>query len=162
MRVVKRNSPSHRHTFLHGLAAARATERGTSAEKEILMLEEREKQRTEWRLIRSVEGKLRGRAVSMVIAPNEQNQWVERTDKAEIEAAVFGEAERRFNQASDTPFLQEPLLSMVGPLGTGPAAEAILSGTFEVPDDIDVHTAKFIKQLRRPSNATQMSLDLPN
>jgi hypothetical protein len=161
LREIKQNASTKRLTWMQGLARARAASRGTRAEQEVLDMISREKTRREWRQIRYAEGKVRGSCVSMVIAPNENNEWTERTDRTDIEDAVFKEMDHRFNQAKDTPFLNGPLFELLGPLGTGEAAEAILNGTFIIPPEVDEYTAKFIKQLRRPPEVTQMSLDLP-
>jgi hypothetical protein len=38
-------------------------------------------------------------------------------DKKSIERVLLEENQRSYNQAADTAFLQEPLASLVGPLG---------------------------------------------
>ena len=83
------------------------------------------------------------------MAPNESGEWVEVVGKEEIERALLQENERRFNQAKDTPFLQQPLLDLVGKLGTGKAATEILNGTFAIPEKIDEWAAKLIPFLAR-------------
>jgi hypothetical protein len=56
-------------------------------------------------MIRRVKNKLRSGSVTMVLAPDDDGNWTERTEKLEIETALLQENERRFNQAKDTPFL---------------------------------------------------------
>jgi hypothetical protein len=63
-----------------------------------------------------------------VVAPDSHGNWVELTKKEDIKRALCAENARRFNQAKDTPLFQEPLFSEVGPLGFGPASQAILDG----------------------------------
>ena len=72
------------------------------------------------------------------------------TTKESIEAACLQESSRRFRQASDTPFLQSPLYEAVGDMGFGPASEAILAGTYEIPEGTDPYAAKLIHHLRMP------------
>ena len=79
-----------------------------------------------------------------------------------MEAAQLQENCRRFNQAKDTPFLQQPLLNLVGPLGTGPAAEAILNGDFVVPEGVNYWAAKLITQLKRPAAVTTLQQRKPH
>jgi len=55
------------------------------------------------------------------------------TDRDSIEVACLQENQAQFNQASDTPFLQEPLYSLVGNYGEGPGLSLILDGTFNIP-----------------------------
>ena len=47
------------------------------------------------------------------------------------------------------PFLQEPLLSLVGTVGTSPGADEILNGTFRIPPGVDPYAAKLIPHLRQ-------------
>ena len=58
--------------------------------------------------------KLHGGSLTAVIAPNSQGEWVEYNDKQGMEQAMVDENSRRFSQASNTPFVQEPLASKVG------------------------------------------------
>jgi len=51
----------------------------------------------------------------------------------EIEEACLKENQACFNQARDTPFLQEPLFSLVGNYREGKGVTSILEGTFEIP-----------------------------
>jgi hypothetical protein len=53
-------------------------------------------------------------SLTAVIMPNAQGQWVEYNDKIVMEHAMIDEDSRQFNQASNTPFVQEPLASKVG------------------------------------------------
>jgi hypothetical protein len=124
----------------------------------------REEQRRNARMIRRVNDKLRSGSVAMVLAPDEDGNWTERTGKLEIETALLQENERRFNQASDTPFLVPPLYGLIGPLGVGLHADAVLDGTFVAPPGTDTYAVKLIYQLQREpavAQAPPMSLDLP-
>ena len=86
------------------------------------------------------------------MAPDDNGIWKEVTSKVDMEQALLDENKRRFTQARSTPFLQPPLLQMVGPLGTGPAAEQILNGTFSIPEGVDEWAAKLIPFLARPQS----------
>jgi len=59
--------------------------------------------------------------------------------------------------AHGSPFLTKPLTSLVGPFGTGPAAQAILQGTFICPPGTDEDTRHYIKALQFPSLAARQS-----
>jgi len=54
------------------------------------------------------------------------------TDQDAIEVACLKENQAQFNQACDTPFLQEPLFSLVGNHGEGPGLALILDRTFDI------------------------------
>ena len=140
---------SRRETWLATVAGALAAEGKLTKEQHILNMRNRERQRRNARIIRRVNGKLRAGAVTSVIAPDRHGQWREVTTKREVEDALIEENIRRFSQARDTPFLQEPLLSAVGPFGTSPGAEEILKGTFQIPPGVDHYAAKLIPHLQR-------------
>ena len=76
--------------------------------------------------------------MSHVIAPNEQGGWVEMRQKEDIERACLDELQQKFRQASDTPFLQPPLLDWLGPIGADDNADSVLDGTFTLPDDAGI------------------------
>ena len=54
--------------------------------------------------------------------------------KEGIEKALLEENERHFNQGKANPFLQQPLLDLMGKLGIEIVAEEILNGMFVVPE----------------------------
>jgi hypothetical protein len=90
-----------------------------SAAQAVKNMQRREEQRGNARMIRRVNDKLRSGSVTMVLAPDEDGTWTERTEKHKIETALLQENERRFNQANDTPFLVPTLYDLIGPLGFG-------------------------------------------
>ena len=90
----------------------------------------------------------------MVIAPNSQGKWVEYNDKQGMEQAMVDENSRRFSQASNTPFVQEPLALKVGQYGEGQGAAEILEGNFQIPEGTDPWAAKMIPHLQRPEAVT--------
>jgi hypothetical protein len=121
-----------RISWLQSLGEAKAELGRMSAAQAVKNMIRREEQRRNARLIRRVNDKLRSGSVTMVLAPDAEGNWTERTDKLEIETALLQENERRFNQANDTPFLVPPLYDLIGPLGIGLHADAVLDGTFVV------------------------------
>jgi hypothetical protein len=145
-------------SWLQSLGEAKAEFGLMSASQAVKNMLRREEQ------IRRVNDKLRSGSVTMVLAPDEDGNWTERTEKLEIETALLQENERRFNQANDTPFLVPPLYDLIGPLGIGLHADAVLDGTFVAPPGTDPYAVKLIYQLQRDpavAQAPPMSLDLP-
>jgi hypothetical protein len=122
-----------RTTFLEDLASALSSAGKTSQATQLAVLQRRESQRNMARQIRHMNGKLRTGGITSVLAPTLDGSWVEHTDPVLIEKACLEENERRFRQASNTPFLVPPLDSCVGPLGFGPDSLSILQGTFQPP-----------------------------
>jgi len=70
----------------------------------------------------------------MVVMPD----GMECNTKESIEQACLQENQSCFNQASETPLLQPPLYGLLGPLGTGTAAAAILAGNFQYPEHPEI------------------------
>ncbi len=62
------------------------------------------------------------------------------TTKSKVETALSTALQAQFKCAHGSPFLQAPLALLVGPFRTGPAAAAILEGTFQCPLDVDKYT----------------------
>ena len=147
---LAKKAGNDRKTWMESLVEARAADGNLSQAQELKNLLSREEQRRVARIIRRVNGKLRSGSLTSVVAPNSNGEWVEVTDKREIEKSLMKENERRFNQARNTPFLKPPLLDLVGRRGTGPAAEAILRGEFQIPEGTDHWAAKLIPHLARP------------
>ena len=85
----------------------------------------------------------------MVLAPDAEGNWIEYTNKTDIEVACFQENSRRFRQADQTPFMISPLLDEVGLLGMGPATVGILDGTYQPPEGADPWAAHLISYLGR-------------
>ena len=126
-----------RKSWLESLCEAKAEASEGSKEMVLRRLIRIEDLRKNGRIIGRVNGKLQSGSVTSVVAPNEEGEWVEVVGKEGIEKALLEENERWFNQAKATPFLQQPLLDLVGKLGVGKAAEQILNGTFVVPEGVD-------------------------
>ena len=122
-KILAKLTETTRKSWLTSLCEARAADGNLSKEQELKNRIRTEEQRRNARIIRRVNGKLRSGSVTSVVAPDENGIWREVTGKVDMEQALLDENKRRFTQASNTPFLQLPLLQMVGPLGTGPAAE---------------------------------------
>jgi hypothetical protein len=67
-----------------------------------------------------------------------------------VEPAIMETIEKRYKLAHQSPFLQEPLLSILGLTGTTDAAKRILDGTFVCPEGLDDTTRLIIQLLQRP------------
>jgi hypothetical protein len=72
--------------------------------------------------------------------------------RSEIEDACKNEAVRRFSQANATPFMTEPLLSLLGYNACQATVDAILTGNFVPPEGTDEYTIQLIQQLRMPDS----------
>jgi len=97
--------------------------------KHLKTLQLREQQRKTFRHIKAINNNLQYGGLTYLI----DSDGKECTDWESIEVACLQENQARFNQASDTPFLQELLYSLVGNYGEGPGSSSILDGTFDIP-----------------------------
>jgi hypothetical protein len=91
-----------------------------------------------------------GHAVSLQLSPpspHDPNLRLEMTSKEDMEYACLAENKGRFNQATDTPCMQSPLYDLLGPLGITVVADRIVDGTFEIPPEIDKHTAGVLRHI---------------
>jgi hypothetical protein len=61
-----------------------------------------------------------------------------------METELLQELEIRFNQAANTPFQTEPLLSELGPLGISDISHRILKGTYEPGNVVDKWAKRLI------------------
>ena len=148
---VKKSSAVHAQRFHQKLLRRRATKFGTSEVAQEKILSRITQQRTTARRIREVTGPTPV-ALNVLDAPQINNQESRRQcqTKQEVEEACFLEGQRRFTQVYNTPFLTEPLLSLIGMLGLGPAVPSVLDGSFRPPESLDIYTKKFLQQLRKP------------
>jgi len=77
-----------------------------------------------------------------VVTPDGQ----ECTSREAIEAACLKENQVCFDQAKNTPFLEEPLFLLIGSMGEGPGVKSILDGTVDIPG-LSLELSKILKAL---------------
>ena len=124
-RQLKNTSVQQRETFLERLSKAQAEASNRPQEKILKELRTREHQRTLFRNIRRIiHPEQHGRGLTMVIDTSGQECSTQTT----IEDACLEENKQQFQQAHDTPLYQEPMFSLLGPLGDTTTASTILEG----------------------------------
>ena len=121
---------------------------GKTEAKHITSLLAIEKQRRQSRNVKWTTNQLKSFGTSRVIAPDSNGEWVERTLREDIEAGCQWENSRRFSQTSSTPFMTSPLLEDFGYLAQGPAAVAVLDGSYVPPPGTDIHAQKLLLELK--------------
>jgi hypothetical protein len=70
--------------------------------------------------------------------------------QATVEQAIMESLDARYHMSHHSQFLQSPLLELIGPTATSPAAQKILDGTFQCPEGVDETTHLMIQLLQRP------------
>jgi hypothetical protein len=108
-RILKRRASGDRATWIEDLATARAAEGKTSVAAEIKNIKLREARRRDARLIKFVNGDSIRTGLS-ILRINDRQDWIEVTEKKDMEKALLKELQHRFNQAKATPFCMNPLL----------------------------------------------------
>jgi Reverse transcriptase (RNA-dependent DNA polymerase) len=137
-----------------------AERRCKARETELKALLRREEQQWSARIIRAAHGKLGERSgLTKVIGPIAGIQQ-ERTDKEGMEHILLEDIQRRYNQAANTLFLQEPLAPLIGPVADTEAAQAILEGTFVPPEGTNPGAVKLIKQMKRPEGLPSIKMEV--
>ena len=124
-----------RPAFLDGLADALAAKGNISRSSAVRQLKSQEESRYSNRTIRNAIKHFDGAPYHMEL-PGPQGSFVS-TDKEQIENALMKEYEAKYRLAESSPFLDEPLLSDLGPLALNSNAEKILEGTYICPPGVD-------------------------
>lgn len=148
-RYLKKDAYAARSTWLEEVATARAEEGNISAAQEMRNLVTRERQRNDARQIRFALAENTRRGLGSIEVQRSDGSWQELTEQHDIETALLEELEKRFNQASQTPFCTEPLLSDIGPLGTGKGSAQILAGLYTPQSVIDPWTSRLLPYLQQ-------------
>jgi len=149
---VKKEAEMKRDQYIENLAALQASRGNESKSNAIKRMKRNEDLRSSYRRIKSVTKTFQG-ATERVKIPDRENSGKMKitTNKIEIEEAIREENEEKFKLAyKECPFLQEPLLSMIGQDSTTECADQILRGTFQVPQHLGKYTKRFIELLKMP------------
>jgi hypothetical protein len=68
------------------------------------------------------------------------------TSQTEVEAHTMAMCDARFHLTQDTPLMQEPMRSALGPLAVRTQATYdILQGSYTIPDECDDFTREFLE-----------------
>jgi len=76
------------------------------------------------------------------------------TTQHEVEQYLSEALALRFQLMAQSPFLVDPLWFELGLLGTSPATQAILQGTYQCPLGVDPYTQQLIAVLQVPPRLT--------
>ena len=158
---IKKNAEVWRDDFMESLAKSRALRNNTSIEAEEKRIKQEEKQRKSSISIKRMRHKLGRPATTRVYYTNEDGIRVECSQKETVEEACFKENDWRFGQSEGTLPTIEPLLSALGYLGEKDVVEEILDGSYEIPDGVDIYTAKLIQELKMPEVVRQYGIEIP-
>lgn len=150
LKQLKKNSITKRHEWLEQLAEDKAKAKDTSKASELKQLIQRETSRATWRRIKSI-FKPTPSTLTTVEIPTPDG-WKEIHDPMEIEKECLNENNKRFRQASDTPFLSPEWIERLGTTGITSTASDILNGN---PPASSPTTTAFLNQFKFLHNKKQ-------
>jgi exonuclease III/sulfur relay (sulfurtransferase) DsrC/TusE family protein len=170
--IIKQYKKSHvkkRETWLEGLASALAAEEASNSTdmelkrlKHIKQLHQREQQRQSARTIRhAVASDNNHQQLNHIVFDDEEGNKITMHDKLLMERQLILENKKRFNQATGSPFLVEPLASWVGRFGELCGADKILSNVLgNVGDSIESNSLLLLHEMKRPDTYAPSEVDL--
>ena len=146
---IKQDASRRRVTFLEDLAAAHAQSNQRSVANNLQNLMQREMTRNSNRRVRAILQGQQPQGLDFVIGPD----GVACHDKEGMFQLLSVENTQRFLQTADTPFMSSPtLLNDFGFCGIGPAADAVLSGEYVIPQDLPLGVRLFLQHVKRPAD----------
>ena len=149
--VAKKKAPNMRRSHLQGMAEALARKNHTDPEKELKSLQHRERQRQTARRVKRIRQKYRSGMVTKLYQTVNGVRTLLGT-KATMEKGCETENEGRFSRSHPTAFMMEPLLSALGVMAEKEAAEQVLAGTYDIPDELDRYTKLLLQAMKRPAH----------
>jgi hypothetical protein len=72
------------------------------------------------------------------------------TEQADIEQCLFPINQAKAHNSTHTPPLQEPLLSALGHSANNANADALLQGTYAIPDEVDEYAKLVLAHVKAP------------
>ena len=164
--IVKQEALSRRQTFAEQLIESYEQAGYPNAAKIVEQLLKHERDRRDFAIIRHLTGKAAKGSVSFVQERDDEGVLHDCRTKEAIEEACLRENDQRFRLASDTPMLQEPLISDFGPYGVTEAAQQVLDGTYVPPEGTDPYFTALLPYLKQTTeiraNPIDFSLNLEN
>jgi hypothetical protein len=170
LKQYKATHIDRRETWLEGLAkalAAKSQGEDTPAIdlhrlKHLKLLRQHEAQRRTARVIRRViYGSTLYQPLDQVQFTTQNNTIETTNDKNMMKKKLIEENQIRFNQAAESPFLQDPLVKFVGKMGEAQGVRRILDGNLDTEsmEGVERYTRLIIKQMEKPPNFSPARLD---
>ena len=147
---AKMNAKHNRKAFTTKLATLQAAQGNESISNAIRRLNRIEELQESHRRIKYITKPFFGATDKVLVYNLDSNTEETTTDKSTIEHALSNQNKRKFTDAYSSPFLQDPLLSLIGQNATTREATQILDGTFHAPRGLHPTTKQFIDQMQRP------------
>ena len=139
----------YRRKHLHRRLRVARDKEDTEAERRILEIIQREKDKQFWRRLRYALGKVRGGSVSEVHIQHE-GQTIAIKNRDKLHQAIWEEVhKKRFHLAEQAPICSGQLRGDFGYLANTSAAEHALEGTYEFPNGRHEATKDLLDEIAR-------------
>ena len=137
----RKNGKYYRRKHLYRRLETAKEKEDEEAERQILAIIQREKDKSFWRRLNYALGKPRGGACFKVQVEQAEGTVEEICGKEDLHEAIWENIHRkRFYLAEEAPMCSGPLRGLFGYNSVTPIAKAILEGTYQYPPDFDEAT----------------------
>ena len=159
--MLKKHAQQSRTNFLYELASQHASKGNQTISNIILRMNRNEEIRNSYRRIKNATKPFCGTTDRILINnDNDEQQEIISNEKEVIEKALSEENKQKFTMAYSSPFLQQPLISLLQQSATSIAAKQILHGTFPTSQfNISTSTKTFISHLKIPDSINKQSFN---
>jgi len=138
--ILAKNSPYLRRKFLKGLVNTAKAKGDLPRAGKITGILHKEASRKRWKRVNRSTGKARGGLTVAVKVPTADGGVAEYKTKEGVYGAVSEVISKRFRSALVAQCHRGKFFEDIGHLADGPAAQDILEGTYEYPQDLDPAT----------------------
>jgi hypothetical protein len=116
--------------------------------KKIGAIIQKKRQRLFWRRLNYVTGKKRTCSATLVQVEEQSELVSESTTKDRVEAAIFREVhDKCYTLAKEAPICSGRLFDDFGYVANTPASRAVLEGTYQAPEDLDIATKELFDEV---------------
>ncbi len=145
----RKHGQCHRRQHLTNYLEAAQDRADKAAERNILAIIKREKDKAFWRRLNYALGKhVRGQSVRVVQVEDGAGGVLNFNSEEEVQEAIFNEVHRKqYNLAEEAPICQGALRGQFGYSATTGIARSVLDGTYEFPPDIDAATRELFEEI---------------
>ncbi len=163
----RKNGKYYRRKHLYCRLEIAKEKENEEAERHILSIIQREKEKSFWRRLNYALGKPMGGACFKVQVEQEDGTVEEISSKEDLHEAIWENIHRkRFYFAEEAPMCSSQLRGIFGYNSISPTANAILEGTYPYTPEFDEATKEILKEcasmrIRVPKNSVTMYHYLP-
>ena len=143
---LKPDADIHRASFLHDKEQQAEADGDLAAAKRFRTMIHRERSRKMWGSIRRAIKKKNGGSVTKVKVCA-GGDWVEQSDRGEVESGIMVELTKRFRLTDSTPLMTGQLREDIGYLAATNKSDEILRGTYRAPSDTAPETKEMLKRI---------------